>query len=111
MNNSASLRRSSMMLLTLVSLFGLTMCRTTDTKETEPDPHAVCAVWRYISWAHHTSPTGVVAPEKSDTLQTIYEVKQNNAARKVFCKDEVSMIDSAPVVELRGMYEPGTNTH
>ena len=57
------------MLLAAALLIPLAGCQTTGGAGIE----ATCAQWRGISWS------------RKDTLQTVDDVKANNARRKAFC--------------------------
>jgi len=60
-------------LFALATALLLAACATT-TGTAEISPKAACAVWEPISWS------------KTDTDQTIREVKRNNARRDGFCE-------------------------
>jgi len=58
-----------MTMLAVAPLILIAGCQTTVTAGTE-----VCSHWRSISWS------------KADTVQTIDEIKGNNARRKAWCQ-------------------------
>lgn len=57
-------------------------CQTTDINADGLNQDTVCEIWQDITWTHTDG-----EPDKSDTLQTIYEIKQNNAARAQVCPE------------------------
>lgn len=67
-------------LLLLVMVSSLATCQTTVSNAGSEQAYLACNAFTVISWAHVERD-----PQKSDTLQTIQEVKQHNAAYMVTC--------------------------
>lgn len=87
-------------LLLLAMTLPLATCATTDTSA-EVSSQAICQVWFPISWAYKKKADGSSDYEHSDTIQTIFEVKKNNAARAVVCDTSPVAVPAPEVPRLR----------